>query len=363
MKLFRMLAIGIAAFVSVADWCQEGQPSVSEEDKAATQMLSEGTRLIQSRKAIEAIQQFDKVIASYEDRVRNDKAQVFCARTVAETLMYLTEAANAKTGDAKVMSTPNWAYAYYLKAYALLELGRIPEAKSNLERALALSPRNSQFLSELGNLYQRENDWPQALKTYQLAEAAAKQFSPPNSKNSELSRAWRGIGFVYVEQNRLDEAEKMYQQCLELDKNDTTAVNELRYVRNLKAKQSSSASNSESGETIQPKNRQAPSDPVYLNDAVHATFFAASRCRAPNDPPLDVTNIVLAGVAAAKELERRNPGMQPPEVMQTIDARLAKVKATITDQIDKRGCEAPDIRQLVENFKLFSKRPANGATP
>lgn len=274
--------------------------------------------------------------------------------------MYLAEVANAKTGSAKVVSA-NWAYAYYLKAYALLELGRLSEARSNLERALALSPRNSQFLSELGNFYQRERNWTQALQTFQLAEAAAKEFSPLNAKNIELSRAWRGIGFVYVEQNRFEEAEKIYQQCLELDKNDTRAANELRYVRNLKAKQSSHASNGESGQ--QSKNRQAPGDPIYLNDAVNATYFAAVRCRGPNDPPADMTNIVLAYVAAAKEMERRNPGMQPPEVAQALDARLAKVKATVGNQVDKRGCEAPDIRQLVENFKLFSKRPANGATP
>lgn len=362
MKWFRVLAVGIMVFVSTASLCQEGQSPLSEDDKAATQLLSEGARLIQSRKATEAIQQFDKVIASYEDRFRNEKTQFFSARTLAETLMYLAEVANAKTGDAKVVSA-NWAYAYYLKAYALLEIGRVSEAKFISERALALSPRNSQFLSELGNVYQRERDWPQALKTFQLAEAAAKEFSPPNSKNSELSRAWRGVGFVYVEQNRLDEAEEIYQQCLELDRNDTRAANELRYLRNLRAGQSRLASKGESGEPIQSKNQQATDDPVYLNDAIHATLFAALRCRGANDPPPDMTNIGIVHIAATKEMERRNPGIQPPEVKQAMDARLAKVKATISDQIDKRGCEAPDVRQLVENFKLFSKRPASGATP
>lgn len=361
MKVLRVLTVGIMVFASAAGWCQDDQSSVSDNDKAADQALTEGTQLVQSRKSAEAIQQFDKVIASYEERFKDEKTRFFCARSPVESLMYLVEAGRAKT-DAKVVSA-NWAYGYYLKAYALLELGRISEAKSNLERALALSPRNSQFLSELGNLYQRERDWPQALKTFQLAEVAAKEFSPPSSKNSELSRAWRGIGFVYVEQNRLDDAEKIYLQCLEFDKNDTRAANELRYVRNLKAKQSSLASNSESGEPTQAKSRQAQGDPINFNDAVQATFFAALRCRAPNDPPPDVTNIALANVAAAQEMERRNPGMQAPDVIRAIDARVAKVKVTIADQIDKRGCEAPDIRQLVESFKLFSKRPTNGATP
>jgi tetratricopeptide (TPR) repeat protein len=105
-----------------------------------------------------------------------------------------------------------------------------------LERALALSPRNSQFLSELASIYQGEKNWTTALQTYQLAEAAAREFSPPQVKDAELSRAWRGIGFVLVEQNRLDAAEKMYRQCLELNKNDSIALKELSYVLNLKAK-------------------------------------------------------------------------------------------------------------------------------
>lgn len=257
MKLLRVLAVGIFVFVSAAGWCQEGQSPVSEEDKAATQMLSEGSRLLQSKKAIEAIQQFDKVIAIYEERFKDEKARLFCARSLVESLMYLAEAMNAKT-NAKVVSA-NWAYGYYLKAYALIELWRISEAKSNSERALSLSPRNSQFLSELGNLYLQERDWPQALRTFQLAEAAAKEFSPPDSKNIELSRALRGLGYVYVEQGKLDEAEKVYHQCLELDSKDSKALNELRYIQGLKAK------NSERIPSEQQKYFAPPADYVPLD--------------------------------------------------------------------------------------------------
>lgn len=362
MNFLRVLVACFVAFFAIPGWCQDGQSSASDEDKQASQMLSDGTRLVQSGKPREAIEYFDKIIASYDERYKDDKTQFFCARSLAETLMYLAQAASAKTGSAKVVAA-NWAYAYYLKAYALLELGRIAEAKPNLERALALSPRNSQFLAEQGNIYQRERNWSEALRTFQLAEAAAKEFSPPDAKNLELSRAWRGIGFVYVEQNRLDEAEKIYQQCLDLDKNDARAMNELRYVRNLKAKQSGRAAGGEKAEPAKSNNQQGSADPIYLNDGVHATYTAALRCRGPNDPPHDVTNMVLAYVAAAREMERRNPGMQPPEVKQALDQRMAKVKATVDDQVDKRGCEAEDIRKLVDNFKSFCKRPANAKSP
>jgi hypothetical protein len=47
----------------------------------------------------------------------------------------------------------------------------------------------------------------------------------------------RGIGYTLIEQNRLDEAEKIYHQCLELNRNDSKAMDELRYIEGLKKRQ------------------------------------------------------------------------------------------------------------------------------
>ena len=240
MNLLRILLVGLAVFNSFPGWCEDGQSSAIDENRKSAQILTDGTRLLQSGKPNEAIEYFDKIIVSYEERFKDDKTQIFCTRSPVESLLYLREFANAKTGSAegraKVVSA-DWAYAYYFRAYALLEIGRLSEAKSSLERALALSPRNSQFLAELAYIYQGEKNWPLALQTFQLAEAAAKDVSPPNVKNKDLSRAWRGMGYVLIEQNRLDEAEKMYRQSLELDKNDSKALKELQYIQNLKANQ------------------------------------------------------------------------------------------------------------------------------
>lgn len=228
-------------FPSLPAWCQDAgptpsgedkhaEPTPSEKDKIAAQLISDGIRLAQSKKPEQAIPNFDKAAASFEQRFKGDGTKFFSARTQAESVFYLLGLENARVVSA------NWAYAYYLKAYALIDLGRLSEAKSSLERALDLSPRNSQFLSELASIYQREKNWAVALQTFQLAEGAAKEFSPPDLRNAELSRAWRGMGYVYAMQGRLDEAEKVYLQCLGLDGKDARAMNELRVVRELKAK-------------------------------------------------------------------------------------------------------------------------------
>jgi Flp pilus assembly protein TadD len=55
-----------------------------------------------------------------------------------------------------------------------------------------------------------------------------------------MSRAMRGVGFAVgfalIELGRLDEAEKKFRQCLDLDKGDKKAIAELNYLQNLREK-------------------------------------------------------------------------------------------------------------------------------
>lgn len=232
MKFFRAFAVIAVVMTSVSCWAADDASPAGDEATFA-QMLNDGVRLSQEGKPAEALSYFDKIIAGYEDAYKGGEAKLYAARWQTESTAYLLEAAAAGT-PARVVSV-TWAYAYFMKAYALLDLGRIDESKSLLERAITLSPHNAQFLAELGNIYQRQKNWPKALETFQAAEAAAREFSPEDAKTIELTRAMRGIGYVYIEQNRLDDAEKIYRQCLELDSKDARAMNELRYIQKLRA--------------------------------------------------------------------------------------------------------------------------------
>lgn len=228
-----------SAFPAFSQTTAPNEPSqaaaaTNPEDVALGQQLTAGMQLLQLRQPDRAITDyFDKVIAAYELRYKDEKFRPYTGRTRVERLLYLLQAANAKEEPKRgaVIVAQHWSDAWYLKGYALVELKRPAEARSALEAALALAPRNSQYLGELGTVYLGQRDWPQAQKIFEQAEAAAKEFSPPEVKNKELSRAWRGLGYVYVEQGRWDDAEQIYLKCLELDRNDRRAQNELNYVR------------------------------------------------------------------------------------------------------------------------------------
>lgn len=238
-----LLALTGLFAMAMPAFCQDAGPPPADtvqsdgdaKEKEREALLQKGISLINAHQPSEAItESFDKLIADYEAQYAGSDKQVYSARTMAESLLYMGTAASAKRSA--VALGPTWAYAYFLKAYALVELGRAPEARPLLEKAIVLSPQNPQFLAELGHSYIADKNWPLMLETYERSEAATEIGSPEDGKTVELGRALRGQGYALVEMGRLKEAEAMYKRCLKLDKNDAKAANELEYIRGLQSR-------------------------------------------------------------------------------------------------------------------------------
>lgn len=211
------------------------QTQESDEDRKLGQLLIRGVALAKAGRQSEAIfMYFDRVASVYEARYKDPSADYYCARHMAEQLFYLVHRANSGSKRPVVIAPINWALSYFLKGNALVDLGRASEAKAPLERAVALAPQNALFLSELGYLHQMQKDWPASLEIFKRAEAAAQQFSPAETRNMELARAWRGEAYTLIETNRLDEAEALYRKCLDLDPNDAKAKRELLYIAQVR---------------------------------------------------------------------------------------------------------------------------------
>lgn len=200
------------------------------------ELLRAGRALLDRNNPLEAVRKsFDKVIQSFEARHSDGKEIFYCARSLEESLIYLAMAAEA--GESASVLAPTWSEAYYLKAYALLELGRLGEAREALERAIALSPNNSMYMAEMAYTYQIEKNWSEAIDRYEAAEEAAETFSPPDVKAAELSRAMRGQGFALIELGQLDEAEAIYRKAMKADPEDRASANEIQYIEQMRAKQ------------------------------------------------------------------------------------------------------------------------------
>jgi tetratricopeptide (TPR) repeat protein len=201
-----------------------------DNDARQMQILTAGVELVKQRQPAAAIEgYFDKVIASYEATYPAGGKTVYCASSAPESLFYLAQAAKDKK-EAIVLG-PAWCDAYYLRAYSLIDLGRKDEARATLEKAIAHSPKDPHYLSELANLSRMEKDWSGALAKYEAAVQMAREFAAPLSRTAELGEALRGKGYVLVELGRLEEAEATYKECLAVNAADRTAMAELEYVQ------------------------------------------------------------------------------------------------------------------------------------
>ena len=224
----QVVALIVATVVGLA--AAGGDP---DKDPEMMRLLQDAHRLIDSKNASAAITKCDVVINAFKAHYGGTKQQIFCARSSEESLGILLIAAADKK-NAIVLSFL-WSDAYFMKAYALQDLNRLGDAKTTLQQGLKLSPSNAQYLAEMGEIYVREKNWTKAQQLYQEAEDNA-PLSPAESRADDLARARRGLGYVFVELGKLDEAEKKYQQCIAANPNDTKAKAELQYVREHQAR-------------------------------------------------------------------------------------------------------------------------------
>jgi tetratricopeptide (TPR) repeat protein len=199
-----------------------------ETDEAVSKLALEGARLVRAGRAAEAITHLDKVIASYEQRYSTEKRHIYCAHYPAEAAAYMVESAGK--GEEAIAISAIWAEAWFLKSYALTELRRPAEARAALDRALALSPRYSQYLAELGFLHQKAQQWQRSLEIYKEAEDAVALISNRAARVVALTRAWRGQGHALIELGDLDAAEERFQRSLSLDPDDQKSKDTLEYI-------------------------------------------------------------------------------------------------------------------------------------
>ncbi len=227
----RILMVAVAAAMWSAHASAQAPDDVSGTELA---QVEQATRFIRQGKANEAIQSLEPVIAANEARHKGSKREVYCARSSVETLLYMGMAAAAKREAVAVY--PTWCDAIFLKGFALIDLGRHAEARKWLERAVAMAPNNAHYRSELAESYKTERNWEKAFAHFEQAAGDARTLSPDDVKTTELARALRGMGFVRIETGHLDEAQKLFEECLRLDPNDAIARSELQLIGELRAR-------------------------------------------------------------------------------------------------------------------------------
>ena len=220
----------------VAGCAQSRKPDASAQSVDAGSLVDKGLQMLSAGSFKQAIVQFDLAIAQCKQQYPEGKQQVYTARGPAESLYYMVIAA-ANNQDAIAVDT-TCSDARYFRGFATLDLGDIELAQTYVKQAIAMAPNNSLYLSELGHIHQTKQEWADALNVFKEAEDAAESFSPDVVKDKELARAKRGVGYNLIELGKLDEAENKFNEVLQLNPDDKSALNEIQYIQKLRQSQS-----------------------------------------------------------------------------------------------------------------------------
>ena len=229
--LFLVFALSMSAPLS-AENAKPKSPAADSPSKERTLLIKGGDALKKGAPQKAIAEYFDPVIQHYTEIYKGETKRIYSARNQVQAIMYVALPDDKKLGTEVIDGT--WADAYLMKAYALTELGQLKEAQQALESAIALSPMNSQYWSELAFTYQAMKDCSKSIETYAQAASMAELASGEATKTTDLTRAWRGQGYCLVEQGKLAEAEALYRKSLALDPNDDKSKGELNYVLRLR---------------------------------------------------------------------------------------------------------------------------------
>lgn len=140
-------------------------------------------------------------------------------------------------GGKRVMwAQPSYSKAYYLLAYMAIESRKPGEANAYIDKALELEPAHPVLLLEKGMILQIMGRHEE---TVRHCDAVI------NSKGCltgyEKARALRAKGVSLIDLGKLDEAEQAFNESLKIAPNNKVALNELEYIRRIRAGGSSTA--------------------------------------------------------------------------------------------------------------------------
>ena len=226
----KMTGLLIAAMLAALPMAAVGQGK--DRDSAAEATISQAFSAIQAGDPARALATVEPVVASFDKEFSGEKRHIFCSQTAEQDGYYMTTADGG--ADNVRLVTVTWCNALYVKAFALVDLGRLDDAQSAFERLVAFAPKHSRYLNELAYVLLKKKEWQHSIDAYRNAEAAA-TFTPAR-RDYERCVSFRGIGYDLVELGRLDDAEAAYRKCLAIIPDEPKSLGEIEYIKEQRKK-------------------------------------------------------------------------------------------------------------------------------
>ncbi|XP_052563411.1 tetratricopeptide repeat protein 14 homolog isoform X2 [Culex pipiens pallens] len=135
---------------------------------------------------------------------------------------------NEFAGELRNVQASKWAFRSVAEGIEHFKEGRHAEAFQCLNKALSIDPRNVEGLVARGALYANSGSFKKAVDDF---EAALKINASHANARKYMGETLVALGRSYEEENRLDEAKKAYQDCLNIIPHHEEAQNSLDFLK------------------------------------------------------------------------------------------------------------------------------------
>ena len=183
--------------------------------------------LVRTKRLPEAEREANKLQGTFEASF-NRKVRQYSFQSKEEYLEF-------KSTSPQEFEWIDWSYKVTLqmKAFIAAEKRDFLAALSALEVVEAVAPISAATAAERGYVLNQIGQSANALAAYRKSHALSTRYQ---SQRLHQAAALRGMGFALIELQRFDEAESVFHESLKIEPSNRVALNELAYIRDLRAK-------------------------------------------------------------------------------------------------------------------------------
>lgn len=174
-------------------------------------------------------EQYQEIISRYAGTPRTLSASQLTY--VAQSYFQLSDQANAgKYIDMAIQKDTKYARAYYIRGIINNATGRYHEALADLQRAIVLAPKQSEYYTELGDAYLAQDNFGDALINYRkavkLPQPSEKAYYMIGVVYAGMDDANKALDTFYVAKSKIVKDKELYVTLLynigkmEYDKKD-----------------------------------------------------------------------------------------------------------------------------------------------
>lgn len=217
--------IGRMIWECLSDEEKEAFAQISEEENPVRDAFEESMYHYQNNDARTALDKLDSFFKSYPFSFRDDSVNEYHSFSNPLEEILFREYVGTDKELRFIPDNQPYVEIHHLYGFLLIEFNRLDEAERILDYAIKLNPVLTLTIFERAEIFKFKKEWDSFHEYTSMALKYA-------YSSSDLARAYRNLGFYFIEKNELELATALFNYSLSFEFSGN-AFSELEYIKTL----------------------------------------------------------------------------------------------------------------------------------